>query len=91
MGTYDLDASRCGVLVTCPAVNGKLGMDFATENVNPDGLYFDLRNGAITVTRSDAERIEGTFSGNGVTERLVDGEFVITGQLTIKHGRFSAT
>jgi hypothetical protein len=89
-GTYRLEPAACGVLVTCPNVAGGLGMDFATEHVSPDGAYFALTGGTITVTRSGADRIEGTFSGTGVTQRLVDGELVVTGQITIRNGRFSA-
>lgn len=89
VGTYTI--GQCGVLPTCPAVTGKLGMDFATENVNPDGVYFGLSEGTITLTRSDSARVEGRFSGKGVTQRLVDGQLVTTGQITIQDGHFSAT
>lgn len=89
VGTYQI--GQCGILPTCPSVGGKLGMDFATENVSADGVWFDLRSGTITLTRSDSTRVEGRFSGTGVTQRLVDGQLVTTGQITIQDGHFSAT
>jgi hypothetical protein len=87
VGTY---AITCGVLVVCPTVGGKLGMDFATQQLNQGGVYFELTSGTITVTRSGADRIEGTFSGTGPAHRMTDGQLVLIGQLTIKQGRFSA-
>lgn len=86
--TYEI--GQCGVFAACPTVTGKLEMDFATQIVNPEGVSFNLTEGTITLTRSDSARVEGRFSGTGVTQRLEGGQFVTTGKITIRDGRFSA-
>jgi hypothetical protein len=87
VGTYQLD--KCAIAVICPGIVGRLGMKFNSGTFTEGDTYFELLTGTLTLTRVDAGRIEGTFSGSGNIQNLVSGEMHPFGRITVKNGRFS--